>query len=759
MLLSLLGSTLAFIGGTALTQDQLVQQQIAADAERVTASLAARSETTSTAANLLANDPEVLRTVAADSADALSILNNRAVLVRSRFDVDLIQVYDRQGQARANLLISSLYRESSLLDLVEADTPVVRVVEGRMLLLTRAEMPDGAGSVVAGIDLETELNRLVARYRLTSDLGLSLGEAQVGTRGDLPFDSRQDRSQGLHSQRVALTLGQTPLDLLLVRSTADIARVTSTGLQVMVGSALLTTLLLVGLGVVLTRAIARPVQHLSATAEAVAHGDLTRRADLARRGSWLGVGQGDEIGRLASAFNGMVAELQELYRDLEAKVTARTQELSTAADVAHAISASLDPDVVLRMAVELIHRSLGFHFAAVLIIEPGAETLVLREAAGAAASALKERGLELPITAGSLVGTAAAERKASVVQDVASAANYLELPELRTTRSEVAIPLLVGDTVIGVLDVQSARPHAFPGDVVQILTTLANQIATGMHHARLYEQVQRHAAELEERVAERTRELAEANERLKELDQLKSKFVFDASHELKTPLTSIKGYGDLLVRGAAGTLSEDQRRFLEIMSGNTERLIALINDLLDISRIEAGREQQPLQEVRLDTVVSQVVGAQQPQARAAGLALIAENGKDLPVVRGNYNQLVQVVTNLVANALNYTPAGMVRVRTYLDDGRKRVCLEVRDTGMGIPEEELSRIFERFYRSPRVRESGIQGTGLGLAIVKEIVILHGGGIEVDSVVGKGSTFRVWLPPANGPGPNGETLTNH
>ncbi len=744
MLLSLLGSTLAFIGGITLTQQQIVQQQIAADAERVTASLAARAETATTAATLLANDPEVLRSVAEDSAEALSTLNSRAILVRNRFDVDLIQIYNRQGQARANLLISSLYRESSLLELVEAGAPVVRVVEGRMLLLARVEMPEGSGSVIAGLDLEAELNRLVARYRLASDLALNLGGVQVATR-DIPLLAvRQGRGEGLYSRRMAVALGQPPLELLLVRSTTDVAQVTSIGLQVMIGSALLTTALLVALGTLITRAIARPIQHLSATAEAVAHGDLSQRANLTQRRSLLSIGRDDEIGQLAEAFNSMVSELQGLYGDLEAKVLARTQELATAAEVAHAISASLDPQVVLRMAVEQIHRSLGFDFAAVLLIEPGSNKVTLHEAAGEAATALKRQGFQLAVGSKSLVGLAAARRQACVVQDVTREPNYLAVPELQLTRSEVAIPLLIGESVIGVLDVQSRRPNAFPGDVVHILTTLANQIATGVHHAHLYEQVQRHAAELEERVAERTRELAEANERLKELDLLKSKFLSDASHELKSPLTSIKGYGELLVRGAVGTLSEDQRKFLEIISGNAERLIALINDLLDLSRIEAGRSAQEFQAVDLNAVVSQAVSAQQPQAQAAGLALISDNGDHLPPVQGNYNQLVQVVTNLVSNALRYTPAGTVQVRTRLDAERSRICVEVQDTGIGISEKDLPYIFERFYRSAQVRESGIQGTGLGLAIVKEIVTLHGGEIEVASVVGQGSTFRVWLP---------------
>lgn len=232
----------------------------------------------------------------------------------------------------------------------------------------------------------------------------------------------------------------------------------------------------------------------------------------------------------------------------------------------------------------------------------------------------------------------------------------------------------------------------------------------------------------------------------------------------------------------AGSTALTQRQLLEQQTADeAERVVAALSARVESAMTAAGllaNAPEVLRTVDLDsaealgTLNSRAVLVRgrfdvdllqvydrEGQARAAGLVLIGENGKDLPAVRGNYNQLVQVVTNLVANAVNYTSASMVRVRTYLDAEHHRICLEVRDTGMGIPEEELAHIFERFYRSPRVRDSGIQGTGLGLAIVKEIVTLHGGGIEVESLAGKGSTFRVWLPPAGEALSTGQTLTDH
>jgi PAS domain S-box-containing protein len=245
--------------------------------------------------------------------------------------------------------------------------------------------------------------------------------------------------------------------------------------------------------------------------------------------------------------------------------------------------------------------------------------------------------------------------------------------------------------------------------------------------------------DLERRVVERTRELAEANARLTELDQLKSKFVSDVSHELRTPIANLKLYIDLLERGKP----EKQSHYVTVLQQQVRRVMALVDDILDLSRLERRKAQGvSYQAVKLNNVVTQVVLAHQPRAEAASLDLACELAPHLPPVYGDANQLAQVVTNLVVNALSYTAAGYVRVNTYSHDNR--VCLCVADSGSGIPAEDLPHVFERFYRGQSVLKNDIPGTGLGLAIVKEIVDLHEGQIEINSQPGQGTTFRVWLP---------------
>jgi len=305
-------------------------------------------------------------------------------------------------------------------------------------------------------------------------------------------------------------------------------------------------------------------------------------------------------------------------------------------------------------------------------------------------------------------------------------------------RAYLKAPLIVMGELIGYLSLDSTVPRAFQTEQIEIAREVADQLAIAIQQARLLEQTQRHAAELELRVAERTRELAAANERLTELDRLKSKFVSDVSHELRTPIANLKLYADLLERGKP----EKHEQYISVLRQQSKRLAQLVDDILNLSRLEMGKDRIAFGPVDLNYVVDQVVTAHQPRAEAASLTLTFEPHIDLPPVRGEVNQLAQVITNLIGNALSYTPHGCVRVATALLDDR--VCLQVEDTGMGIDAVDLANIFDRFYRGRRPQKSDIPGTGLGLAIVKEIVDLHQGHIEVDSRVDHGTTFRVWLP---------------
>jgi PAS domain S-box-containing protein len=252
--------------------------------------------------------------------------------------------------------------------------------------------------------------------------------------------------------------------------------------------------------------------------------------------------------------------------------------------------------------------------------------------------------------------------------------------------------------------------------------------------------LQQLTAELELRVIERTAELEQANQRLTELDRLKTKFISDVSHELRTPLAVLNTRVYLLQHAGP----EKHGEYLTALKQQIERLTHFVNTILDLSRLELGADRITFGPVNLNDIAEQVVNTLSPRAEMAGLTMDFQMGDALPPVRGELNQLAQVATNLTANAINYTTNGSIHIRTGLDEQRDRVCLEVQDTGIGIHPDDQAHLFERFYRGERAGQSNIPGSGLGLSIVKEIVDMHSGSIEMESEVGKGTLFRVWLP---------------
>jgi PAS domain S-box-containing protein len=228
-----------------------------------------------------------------------------------------------------------------------------------------------------------------------------------------------------------------------------------------------------------------------------------------------------------------------------------------------------------------------------------------------------------------------------------------------------------------------------------------------------------------------------------EVERLKNEFISTVSHELRTPMTSIKGYTDLLFLGMAGGLTDAQRDFLKIIKSNADRLTALVNDILDISRIETGRMRLTIEPLDLGQIISQVLVSFQEQYRDKNLTLEWDEPEDLPPVRGDAARVTQVLSNLIANAWQYTPEGG-EVAVTVQERETALQVEVADSGIGIAPEDLGRIFDRFYRAdhPLVQEAG--GTGLGLSIVKMFVEMLGGEIWVASEPGVGSTFSFTMP---------------
>jgi signal transduction histidine kinase len=275
------------------------------------------------------------------------------------------------------------------------------------------------------------------------------------------------------------------------------------------------------------------------------------------------------------------------------------------------------------------------------------------------------------------------------------------------------------------------------GDEIEILAEEFNKMAQNLRQAY---------AGLEHKVAERTQELAVANDRLKEVDRLKSDFVSNVSHELRTPLTAIKGAVDLMLREVPGPLNEKQTHYLTRVRSNTQHLAGLINDLLDLSKIEEGKIELQANRVSIGGLVHEVVETLRPIAAEKPIVLEMIAPEPSILVWADRDKVTQVLMNLIGNAIKFTPPnGRVGVSAE-SESTGWVRVSIRDTGAGIPTSEQQKIFEKFYQ---VAENGgpkPKGTGLGLAISKVLVELHGGRIWVESEIEHGSNFSFTLPAA-------------
>jgi PAS domain S-box-containing protein len=299
---------------------------------------------------------------------------------------------------------------------------------------------------------------------------------------------------------------------------------------------------------------------------------------------------------------------------------------------------------------------------------------------------------------------------------------------IQSHRDGTDIPIQASVNIVKDTDGQPVR-------VISINRDISEQKETETMLRDLY-------SDLEVRVAERTYELTEANKRLHELDELKSKFIADMVHELRTPVANLNLYVDLLERGNP----EKRERYQMVIKEKTQQLVRLTEDILNVSRLDLSTDQAQVTAVSLNDLITNLIPVYQPGAEIVDLALCFEPATDLPSILGERNQITQVIGNLVKNALNYTHHGMIKIATEFDATRQQVCVKITDTGRGIAADDLPHIFDRFYRGRDVGQLNLPGSGLGLAIAKEIVEMHKGEIVVESEKGQGTTFIVWWPIA-------------
>lgn len=343
------------------------------------------------------------------------------------------------------------------------------------------------------------------------------------------------------------------------------------------------------------------------------------------------------------------------------------------------------------------------------------------------------------------------------VEDVAT--RYRDLPCLlqfldkAQVKAKLVVPILVQDEVWGLLiahDCTQAR-HWLESEQ-RFLQQVAEHLGIAIGQAQLYAELQHQKQTLERRVSEQTQELRDVMLAAQSANRAKSEFLTAVSHELRTPLTCIIGMSATLQRWSAETLNDRQRHFLQTIYDSGEHLLALINDILDLSQVEAGSMVLNLQEFSLTRLAQQALKTFEGKAALHNIELTLDLSVDTQNDRltADPRRVQQIIYNLVDNAVKFTPeGGRVTLRLFLED--HFVTIQVKDTGIGIPEEQLPLLFQKFRQLDAGYQRQYEGTGLGLALTKQIVELHGGSINVNSTVGVGSVFTVRLPlsqPASG-----------
>jgi signal transduction histidine kinase len=433
------------------------------------------------------------------------------------------------------------------------------------------------------------------------------------------------------------------------------------------------------------------------------------------------------------ADQGVIAvENVRLFRELEARtreLARSVEELQALSDVGRAVSSTLDLPTVLATIVARAVQLSGTSGGVVYEYDDAGQEFHLR-ASHRTEDELVEALRATPIRLGEGATGQAAVRRAPVeIADVLDTRQY-QVTRIQAVftrhgyRSALSIPLLLEQRILGALTVWRRDPGSFPPETVNLLQTFATQSALAIQNARLFREIEAKGRELE--VASRH----------------KSQFLANMSHELRTPLNAILGYTELLNDGIYGDLPQKAGDVMARIDRSGKHLLGLINDVLDLSKIEAGQLELTLADYALAEVVNAVVTQVESLAAEKRLILQATVAQSLPAGRGDERRLAQVLLNLVGNAIKFTEVGSVRIVAY-GDGDAFV-VSVADTGPGIAEADRQRIFEEFQQADTSSTRKKGGTGLGLSIARRIVELHGGRIWVESTVGRGSTFSFRIP---------------
>ena len=415
-------------------------------------------------------------------------------------------------------------------------------------------------------------------------------------------------------------------------------------------------------------------------------------------------------------------EVQARTRELSKSV----EELRALGEVSQAVNSTLDLQTVLSTIVAKAVQLSATDGGAIYVFQKERQEFQLRATHGtdeAMVAAIREQGIR---TDERIIARATAQRAPVQIVDLVKEppSPIVDIVVRAGYRAILVVPLLRPGEIVGTLVVRRKQPGEFSKSTIDLLETFADQSVLAIQNANLFWEIE-----------EKGRELEIASKH-------KSQFLANMSHELRTPLNAILGYAELMLDSIYGEPSDKMRAVLERLERNGRHLLGLINDVLDLSKIEAGQLTLSLNDYSLGDMVHGVVSAVEPLAAEKRLAFTAQVAPDLPTGRGDERRLSQVLLNLVGNAIKFTDKGEVAIRASVANGAFTIA--VCDTGPGIAAADQAKIFEEFQQadSSITRKKG--GTGLGLSIAKRIIEMHGGRIWVESEQGKGSTFSFTLP---------------
>ena len=428
---------------------------------------------------------------------------------------------------------------------------------------------------------------------------------------------------------------------------------------------------------------------------------------------------------------GIAVENVRLFKELEARtgeLTRSVEQLTALGEVSQAVSSTLDVETVLDTIVSRASQLAGADACGIYEYDEDAQMFHVRAAHNFdAAFVAKLRAMPLHKGEGA-AGRATETHEPIQIADIAAPGAYesriRDLLIGAGYRAVLSVPLLREEQIIGSLSLVRRVPGEYPREVVEVLKTFATQSALAIQNARLF------------------REIADKSRQLEVASRHKSEFLANMSHELRTPLNAIIGFSEVLNERMFGELNEKQGEYLKDIHASGQHLLSLINDILDLSKIEAGRMELELADFDLPAAMDNAVTLVRERASRRGITLQRVVGERVGAIRGDERKIRQVLLNLLSNAIKFTPeGGRVEVAAALADGAVEVS--VSDTGVGIAPEDHETVFEEF-RQVGASAAKQEGTGLGLALTRKFIELHGGKIWVTSQVGVGSTFTFTLP---------------